>query len=213
MTASASRPPNFTFLSLPVRHSEPDLPPDAGERIPASLDLPPNADERIHGQTNLPFQIPRWARPTRLTQRALSSWWTSVRASQPDKLTFFPPCSREPRSLTDAGESTPGQTTLPFQVLRLARLTRPTESWSPVGRRLEPPSQTILPFPSARTAISNPVERYILGRSNNRRGLTIRLASIDLPSDVARASRPDNLVFFPPTSAPLALQTARSPVG
>ncbi|KAF4119102.1 hypothetical protein G5714_001153 [Onychostoma macrolepis] len=48
MTASASRPPNFTFLSLPVRHSEPDLPPDAGERIP--------------GQTNLPFQVPRWRR-------------------------------------------------------------------------------------------------------------------------------------------------------
>ncbi|KAF4100699.1 hypothetical protein G5714_018895 [Onychostoma macrolepis] len=73
MTASASRPPNFTFLSLPVRHSEPDLPPDAGERIP--------------GQTNLPFQVPRWRRhPSDTVGIVLRR--ASARASQLDKLTF-----------------------------------------------------------------------------------------------------------------------------
>ncbi|KAF4119101.1 hypothetical protein G5714_001152 [Onychostoma macrolepis] len=77
MPARASRPHNLFRLYL---------------FDTASLDLPPNADERIHGQTNLPFQIPRWARPTRLTQRALSSWRTSTdvgEASRPHNFTFL----------------------------------------------------------------------------------------------------------------------------
>ncbi|KAF4099851.1 hypothetical protein G5714_019977 [Onychostoma macrolepis] len=128
MTASASRPPNFTFLSLPVRHSRAsqldkltfpsrgrrDLPiqtvsfhlqSDAGESLPTtqldlfrlylfdtvSLDLLPDAGERILGQTNLPFQIPRWARLTRLTHEPRSSNGRRREHSRPDNLTFSSP--------------------------------------------------------------------------------------------------------------------------
>ncbi|KAF4116986.1 hypothetical protein G5714_001539 [Onychostoma macrolepis] len=126
--------------------------------------------------------------------------------------------------LSDVGESLPARQ-LTFSTLRPESLTHPDcEYLSPVGcrRASRPHNFTFLSclsdssylFHSLAPQYQTPIERYILGRSSNlsfqsahRRGLTIRLASFDLPSDVARASRPDNLAFFPPASAPLAHQT------
>ncbi len=120
---------------LPIHTASIFLPSDVGESLPA---------------TKLYLSV-----FTCLTQQVLSSHWTLARASQPDKCTVFilrparptqpryrltvrpsnhltlPFClnlsdSVSPNLPTDAGESTPGQTILVFQVPRSARLTRPT---------------------------------------------------------------------------------------
>ncbi len=82
-----------------------------------------------------------------------------------------------------------------------------------VGRRLEPPSQTNSSFPSARTTISNPVERYVPGRSAN---LSFQSTTGEVqPSDsrvwISRRmpQEPPGWTTspFPPTSAKLTHQT------
>ncbi len=197
LTARPSDPLNFAFLSKPVRLGEPRS---------------PDGCRREHSRPdNLIFSSPRSTRLTRPTRQFWNHSQTSARASQPDNLTFPSP---------ELGKVYPSDTAI-------AEAT--------VGRRREPPSQTIylsksharqsLPvrhgncwshrrtsarasqpdnssFPSARTTISNSVERYVPGRSGNlklsvhyRQGSTIRLSSIDLTSDAARASRLDNLTF------------------
>ncbi len=121
----------------------------------------------------------------------------STRTSQPDNLTFQSPM---------LGKAYPSGTAIVEAT---------------VGRRQEPPSQTNSSFPSARTTISNPVERYVPGHSGNlklsvhyRPGSTIRLSSIDLTSDAVRASRLDNLTFSSYGSeANPSNRRARPPVG
>ncbi len=83
-----------------------------------------------------------------------------------------------------------------------------------VGRRREPPSQTNSSFPSARTTISNPVKRYVLGRSGN---LSFKSTTGEVqPSDsrvlISRRTPQEPPGWttspFPPTSA-----KPRPPVG
>ncbi len=88
----------------------------------ASPDLPTDAGESTPGQTILSFQSPRLTRLTRPTQQFWNHSRMSARASQPDNLTFPSP---------KLGEAYPSDTAI-------AEAT--------VGRRREPPSQTILPF-------------------------------------------------------------------
>ncbi len=83
----------------------------------------------------------------------------------------------------------------------------------PVGRRREPPSQTNSSFPSARTMISNPVERYVPGRSGK---LSFQSTTGEVqPSDtrvlISRRTPQEPPGWttspFPPTSAKLTHQT------
>ncbi len=158
----------------------------------------PDGRRREHSRPdNLIFSSPRSTRLTRPTRRFWNHSQTSARASQPDNLTFPSP---------ELGKVYPSGTAIVEAT---------------VGRRREPPSQTNSSFPSARTTISNSVERYVPGRSGNlklsvhsRRGSTIRLSSIDLTSDAARASRLDNLTFSSYVSeANPSNRRARPPVG
>ncbi len=82
-----------------------------------------------------------------------------------------------------------------------------------VGRRREPPSQTNSSFPSARTTTSNPVERYVPGRSGN---LSFQSTTGEVqPSDsrgwISRRMPQEppgwTTSTFPPTSAKLTHQT------
>ncbi len=168
MMARASRPPNFTFLSLPVRHSE-SRSPDGCQREHSRLD-------------NLTFQVPCLTTLTRPTQWVLISRRTSVRASQLDTLTFsIPrpvrlthPCCEYP-SPVGCRREPPNHTTLPFCLTcstqwapisrwtparalparqpylfkshaRRGLLVRHSEYYASVRRRRKPPSQTNLPF-------------------------------------------------------------------
>ncbi|KAF4112089.1 hypothetical protein G5714_006884 [Onychostoma macrolepis] len=107
MTASASLPPNFTFLSLPVRHSEPRSPArrwrehsrpdnltfssltlsDAYPSDTVSIVLPSGISESLPArQTHLLHPVAGETYPSRLIFRR-----TPARASRPDNLTFSSP--------------------------------------------------------------------------------------------------------------------------
>ncbi len=116
----------------------------------------------------------------------------------------------------------PSQTILPFQVPCSARLTRPTRQLlkppSDVGESL--PARQTHPFRllasqyrTCRTLCALPFRQSYLS-VHHRRGSTIRLTSIDLTSDDARASRLDNLTFSSYVSeANPSNRWARPPVG
>ncbi len=116
---------------------------------------------------------------------------------------------------TDAGESTPGQTILSFQVhARRGLPVRHGNCWN--HRRTSAgatPSQTNSSFPSARTTISNPVERYVPGRSGN---LSFQPTTGEVQPSNSRVlisrqmtQEPPGWTTspFPPTSAKLTHQT------
>ncbi|KAF4111723.1 hypothetical protein G5714_008754 [Onychostoma macrolepis] len=90
------------------------------------------------------------SRPHNLTFSVFTCSATDVgEASRPHNYTFLSYLSDpvSPDLLTDASESTPGQTTLPFQVPRWRRLlVRHCGYCAPVGRRQKPPSQTTYRF-------------------------------------------------------------------
>ncbi len=130
VTASASRPPNFTFPSLPVRH-----------RVLISRRTPARASR----PDNLTFSTPR---PTYLsvftcpTQRASTSRRTPARASRPDNLAFSSPTlATLIRPKQWVGESFHSQTILPS--MSHARRGLPVRLGDYRSqRRREPPSQT-----------------------------------------------------------------------
>ncbi len=214
MTASASRPPNFTFPSLPVRH-----------RVLISRRTPARASR----PDNLTFSTPR---PTYLsvftcpTQRASTSRRTPARASRPDNFTFSNLLRNEAYPSDTATSKPVGRRrelpqpdNLTFHVSRPARLTRPTRRL-PSQRRREPPNQTTYlfrqlapPFEPRRTLHSRPFKQPQLS-VHHRRGSTIRPTSINLTSEVVRASRLDNLTFSSYVSeANPSNRWARPPVG
>ncbi len=185
VTASASRPPNFTFPSLPVRqcvlisHRTParaswaeqtlPFPPHGRRDLPiqtASIFLPSDVGESLPA-THLTFYV-----FTCPTQRVLISRWRPARCSRPDNLT-----------------------TLSLPVQR-------SESWSPVGRRRGAPGQTILlssvfTCPTRRVLIS----RWTPARCSRPDNLTFSVFTCPTQKVLisrwtpARCSRPDNLTF------------------
>ncbi len=162
LTARPSDPLNFAFLSKPIRLGEPRS---------------PDGRRREHSRSdNFIFSSPRATRLTRPTRQFRNHSRTSARASQPDNLTISSPKLGEAypsdmaiaETIVGRRREPPSQTNLPFK--SHARRGLPVQHsgyCAPVGRRREPPSQTNSSFPSARTTISNPVERYVPGRSGN----------------------------------------------
>ncbi len=134
---TASRPLNFNFPSSPVR-----------QRVLMCRRM----QARASRPDNLTFSTPR-----------------SARLTHPD-CEYFPPvgCRREPpghptylyvftcptqRILISCRESTPGQTTLPFQTCWSTRLTRPTR------RLLKPPSDVSESLPDKQPYLFKPLAR------------------------------------------------------
>ncbi len=105
--------------------------PSLGKAYPSdtvSIELPSDVGESLPARQNLPF--PSCSRRDLPIHAVSVCLQTDVgEASRPHNFTFLSYLSDSvsPDLLTDAGESTPGQTILPFQVPRLARLTRPTQ--------------------------------------------------------------------------------------
>ncbi len=147
---------------------------------------------------------------------------TSARASQPDNLTIsspklgeaYPSDTAIAEAIVGRRREPPSQTILPFK--SHARRGLPVQHsgyCAPVGRWREPPSQTNSSFPSARTMISNPVKRYVPGRSGN---LSFQSTTGEVqPSDsrvlISRQTPQEPPGWttspFPPTSAKLTHQT------
>ncbi len=124
----------------------------------------------------LSFSILRLARPTQPRCRL------TVRPSNPLNFALLskPSDSASPDLPTDAGESTPGQTILSFQVhARRGLPVRHGSSETTVGRRREPPGQTILLFQVLSSArLTRPTQRVLCPRWTS-----------------ARASQPDKLIL------------------
>ncbi len=128
-----------------------------------------HAGKPQHSQSdNFIFSSPRATRLTRPTRQFRNQSRTSARASQPDNLTIsspklgeaYPSDTAIAEAIVGRRREPPSQTNLPFK--SHARRGLPIQHsgyCAPVGRRREPPSQTNSSFPSARTTISNPVER------------------------------------------------------
>ncbi len=136
----------------------------------------------------LSFSILRLARPTQPRCRL------TVRPSNPLNFALLskPSDSASPDLPTDAGESTPGQTILSFQVhARRGLPVRHGSSETTVGRRREPPGQTILLFqvlssarltrptrrllkPPSDVGESLPARQSYLFKSHARRGLPVQ---------------------------------------
>ncbi len=162
LTVRPSNPLNFALLSKPSDSASPRS---------------PDGRRREHSRSdNLIFSSPRTTRLTRPTRQFRNHSRTSARASQPDNLTIsspklgeaYPSDTAIAEAIVGRRREPPSQTILPFK--SHARRGLPVQHsgyCAPVGRRREPPSQTNSSFPSARTTISNPVERYVPGRSGN----------------------------------------------
>ncbi len=150
VTASVSRPPNFTFPSSPVR-----------QRVLISRRTPVRASR----PDSLTFSTPR---PTYLSvftcpiQRAWSSRRTPARASRPDNFTFSNLLLNEAHPSDTAISKPVGRRQEPlqpenltFHVTRSARLTRPTRRLpKPTSARASQPDNSS--FPSACTTIRTP---------------------------------------------------------
>ncbi len=131
---------------------------------------------------------------------------------------------------TDAGESTPGQTILPFQVPRLAMLTRPTQ-WvlccCRASARASQPDLTVFILRSARLTRST---QWVLGSrrasatvlathlmfrpSDGRRGPAISRCGSRPPAE-HRPTISSILTPFPPAwrGLPVRCPESRSPIG
>ncbi len=231
VTASASRPPSFTFLSLPVR-----------QWVLISRWTPARASR----PDNITFSTPRPARLTHLDREYFPP--VGCRREPPGHTSYIL-ClylsNAESLDLPlDAGEVLPARQscysvfTCPTQRVLISRWTparcsRPDkscfllslpvqhgESWSPVGRRRGAPGQTNA-LPSARTKNIEPRRTWHTWpfwqsklSVHHRRGSTTQLTSINLTSDAARTSRLDNLTFSSFVSeANPSNRRARPPVG
>ncbi len=166
LLARASQPKNLPFQPCgqrvsPIQAASFHLQPGDGECLPAtqlylsvftcqtvSLNLPSDAG------ASPPARWPYLFHPTAgkaypSRPRAFSSGRMLARASWPHNLPFCLYLSNT-ASLDlplDAGESTPGQTTLPFKpVARRGLPVRHGDSETTVGRRREPPGQTTFLF-------------------------------------------------------------------
>ncbi len=170
------------------------------EAYPSDTVIPKPVGRRREppGQTALPFQTycsTRLTRPTRryrnqsdvgesLRDRQLSfSILRLARPTQPrcrltgrpsNPLNFAllskPSDSASPDHPTDAGESTPGQTILSFQVhARRGLPVRHGSSETTVGRRREPPGQTILLFQVLKLGEAYPSDTAIAEATVGRR--------------------------------------------
>ncbi len=127
VTASASRPDNFTFSNLLLNEAHPS--DTAFSKPVGRRQEPPQPD-------NLTFHVPRSARLTRPTRRLPKP--TSVRASQPDN-SSFPSARTTIRTPPNATHSTV-QTTLAFSPPP-ARFHHPTHEYqSHVGSRKNLPA-------------------------------------------------------------------------
>ncbi len=217
VTASASRPPNFTFPSLPVR-----------QWVLISHQTPIGRRREPPGQTTLPFP-PHGGETYPSRPRVFSSCRMSARASRPDNLTFFCLYLSNTASLDlplDAGEVLPARQSyfllsLPVQhgesrspvgrrrgapgqtiLLSLSLPVQHSKSWYLVGRRRGAPGQTTLLF------LSLPVQQskswYLVGRRRGAPGQTnLTFPVFTCPTQQvliscwtpARCSRPDNLTF------------------
>ncbi len=194
VTASASRPPNFTFPSSPVQ-----------QRVLISRRMPARASR----PDNLTFSTPR---PTYLsvftcpTQRAWSSRRTPARASRPDNFTFSNLLLNEAHPSDTAISKPVGRRQEPprqqphFFLLDEA-YSSDTAISKPVGRRREPTGQVKLIFSILRPAKAYPTTLPV--DCEAFRPLNFTLPSKTCPlgepryPDVRRRehSRPDNLLF------------------
>ncbi len=178
----------------------------------------------------LSFSILRLARPTQPRCRL------TVRPSNPLNFALLskPSDSASPDLLTDAGESTPGQTILSFQVhARRGLPVRHGSSETTVGCRREPPGQTILLFQVLSSArLTRPTRRLLKPPSDVGESLPARqsyLSSLTLgeaypsntagivpPLDVgeslpARQTHPFRLLARPPVGCRLSIPTKTLP--
>ncbi len=145
LTVRPSNPLNFALLSKPSDSASPDLPTDAGESTPGQTIL----SFQVHARRGLPVQHSRYCAPVGRRREPpgqtilLFQVLSSARLTRPTRRLLKPP--------SDAGESTPGQTTLPFLVPRWRRLPVQHSGYcAPVGRRREPHSETTYRFPLGR---------------------------------------------------------------
>ncbi len=159
LTARPSDPLNFAFLSKPIRLGEPRSPD--GRRREHSR---PHLSFQVHARQGLPVRhsvsettVGRRREPPSQTI-SLFQVLSSARLTRPTRrlLKHTVGRRREP----------PSQTILPFKShtrqglpVRHGQLLKPL---SDVGESL--PARQTHPFRSARTTISNPVERYVPGR-------------------------------------------------
>ncbi len=165
-----------------------------------------------------------------LTRRFWNHSQTLARASQPDNLTFSSPKLGEAypsdTAIAEANvghrREPPSQTILPFKShARRGLPVRHGNCWSHrrTSARASQPDKLILSVCShydiepRRMPRAQPFRQSLLS-VHYRRGSTIRLTSIDLTSDAARASRLDNLTFSSYVSeANPSNRRARPPVG
>ncbi len=242
MTASAFRPPNFTFPYLPVRQG-----------VLISCQMPARASR----PDNLTFSTPRPARlthpdrkyfpplgcrqeppghPTCLsvftcpTQRVLISLRMPASASRPDNPTFsnllldeaYPSDTAILKPQSDVGREPPVQTTLPFQTSCSTRLTRPTRRfWNHSRMSTRASLSDKLSFSILRPARPTQPRCRLTARPSDHLTLPSCLnpsdtVSLDLPS-VAGESTPDQttLPFLVPHWRRLPIQHSGycAPVG
>ncbi len=208
MTARPSNPLNFALLSKPSDSASPDLPTDAGESTPGQTIL----SFQVHARRGLPVRhggsettVGRRREPPSQTI-LLFQVLSSARLTRPTRRLLKPS--------SDVGESLPArQSYLSSLTLGQAYPSDTGIVEATVGRRREPPSQTNSSFPSARTTISNPVERYVPGRSGNLsfQSTTGEVQPFDSRVSISRRmpQEPPGWTTspFPPTSAKLTHQT------
>ncbi len=221
VTASASRPPNFTFPSIPVRqcvlisHRTPARAsrPDNLTFSTPQPDLPsrPSIFLPLEAGEVLPARQSYYSVFTCPTQRVLISRWTPARCSWPDNLTFFCLYLSNTASLDlplDAGEVLPARQSYFFclYLSNTASINLPLDA----GEVL-PASQTL--FRLLAPKISNPVERDIPGRFGN---LSFQSTTGEVRPPGSRVSisrqmpqEPPGWTTspFPPSSAKLTHQT------
>ncbi len=136
MTASASRPPNFTFPSSPVR-----------QRVLISRRMPARASR----PDNLTFSTPR---PARLTHPDCEYFPpVGCRREPPGHPTYLSvftcPTQRVLISRRTPARALPARQPYLFKpVARRGLPVRHGDSEATIGRWQEPPRQTNLPFPS-----------------------------------------------------------------
>ncbi len=189
VTASASRPPNFTFPSLPVR-----------QWVLISHQTPIGRRREPPGQTTLPF--PPHGRRDLPIQTAsiflLSDVGESLPATQLSLLCLYLSNAASLDLRLDAGEVLPARQS--YFLLSLP--VQHGESRSPVGRRRGAPGQTILlssvfTCPTRRVSIS----RWTPARCSRPDNLTFSVFTCPTQQVLvsrwtpARCSRPDNLTF------------------
>ncbi len=190
VTASASRPPNFTFPSLPVR-----------QWVLISHQTPIGRRREPPGQTTLPFP-PHGRRDLPIQTVSiflLSDVGESLPATQLSLLCLYLSNAASLDLRLDAGEVLPARQS--YFLLSLP--VQHGESRSPVGRRRGAPGQTIL------LSLSLPVQHskswYLVGRRRGAPGQTnLTFSVFTCPTKQvlvsrwtpARCSRPDKSYFL-----------------